>query len=86
MARGAQDSQHSAAPAPAVWVDLRLRRIDRLETGPEPVRLAPGSDHLMIFGLSESARTNAAARLTLTFESGLVAEEPVFPIEDAMPE
>ncbi|WP_375283080.1 copper chaperone PCu(A)C [Marinicauda pacifica] len=65
---------------------MRMRRIDRLETGPEPVRLAPGSDHLMIFGLSESARTNAAARLTLTFESGLVAEELVFPIEDAMPE
>lgn len=65
---------------------MRMRRIDRLETGPEPVRLAPGSDHLMIFGLSESARTSAAARLTLTFESGLVVEELVFPIEDALPE
>jgi len=65
---------------------MRMRRIDRLETGPEPVRLAPGSDHLMIFGLFDSARDAAAARLTLTFESGLVVEDLVFPIEDAMPE
>ena len=62
-----------------------MRRIERIETGPEPVALQPGGDHLMIFALSEKLRLSGTVTINLHFESGFTA--PVeFQVSDRLPE
>lgn len=64
---------------------MRMRRIERLETGSEPAILQPGGDHIMIFGLSETALASGAVELTFQFESGLTAEGIAFQIGSERP-
>lgn len=64
---------------------MRMRRIERLETGPDGAVLQPGGDHIMIFGLSETAQLSGTVDLTFYFESGLTAENIEFQIASEMP-
>lgn len=63
---------------------MRMRRVERIEIGPDGTALEPGGNHFMIFGLSETARLSGTVLIELSFESGLTA--PVeFQIGDTMP-
>lgn len=64
---------------------MRMRRVERIETGRDGTALQPGGDHLMIFGLSEEARLSGTVLIDLHFESGLIAEDIQFQIGDRMP-
>ena len=47
---------------------MRMRPVDFIEIGNEPVALKPGSLHIMLMGLKESFRGKKSIPLTLTFE------------------